>query len=505
MKIINKHSIVIALTFWSFLVLFVMSPDSPIHGPWMRTDSACFYMAGKAWMNGLTPYVDFSDSKGPLLWLIYGISYLISPGSYWGIYIISAIFYTITFYYNFKIANIFLHNKQYALAITLLMTLAYFGFDFHFEIRVEDFATSFLSIALYQLFIIIYSGDNNNAYCRLTLIGCCFTAALLMKFSIAIMFGIIILLALWYYICEQKQFIIPLSLIIGGGIGLALPFFIYLALVGAFFPFVNEYFLTTVSTADALISHWGGDLGTWTKTIVLHKIILLGDKLWALILLGGGLLGYQLSHYKWVPILIGFSFYFLSSYHFGGYYYYGICCVFIIYLLIALFQMFKPTISRKYICVFLLFSMAWGIYENRYGRLTDYVIWHDSGDKTDYGNISAIISERKKPMVLYYKLLDYGFGLENVPLPVGKYWMCQNGYTQKMEDEQKKLLYTSKADFIIMNKLSINKDFTIAQLEKMSYRKCYVCTYYVGGDVVDLVLFKKIHNKALSNNRHTRK
>ena len=34
-------------------------------------------------MNGLTPYVDFTDSKGPLLWLIYGIGYLRAPATMW--------------------------------------------------------------------------------------------------------------------------------------------------------------------------------------------------------------------------------------------------------------------------------------------------------------------------------------------------------------------------------------------------------------------------------------
>ena len=29
-------------------------------------------------MNGMVPYVDFTDSKGPSLWLIYGIGYLLS-------------------------------------------------------------------------------------------------------------------------------------------------------------------------------------------------------------------------------------------------------------------------------------------------------------------------------------------------------------------------------------------------------------------------------------------
>ena len=43
------------------------------------------------------PYLDFADSKGLLLWLIYGIGYLISPTSYIGVFWLSIIAYTITF------------------------------------------------------------------------------------------------------------------------------------------------------------------------------------------------------------------------------------------------------------------------------------------------------------------------------------------------------------------------------------------------------------------------
>ena len=57
----------------AFAVLFLVSPDSYTHDLFDHMDSAWFFMCGKAWMNGMIPYVDFADSKGPLLWLIYGI------------------------------------------------------------------------------------------------------------------------------------------------------------------------------------------------------------------------------------------------------------------------------------------------------------------------------------------------------------------------------------------------------------------------------------------------
>ena len=82
--------------------LFFISLDSYFNDLYRRVDSAWFYMCGKAWMNGLTPYVDFTDSKGPLLWFIYGIGYLISRSNYLGVFWISCLWYAGTYFFSFK-------------------------------------------------------------------------------------------------------------------------------------------------------------------------------------------------------------------------------------------------------------------------------------------------------------------------------------------------------------------------------------------------------------------
>ena len=484
----NKRGILIVL--WTIVVMSFMSPDSPFHGPYMHVDSACFFMGGKALMNGLMPYVDFADSKGPLLWLIYGIGYLISPHSYLGVFIISVFFYSVTFYYNFRIADIFLHDKKRALAASFLMVFAYFGFYFHLEIRVEDFALAFVSIALYKLFKMYYT-DDDNSIGGLLAIGAYFTALLLMKFTIAAMYGIIILLALWYQMRKRKLFSALLWITLGA-VSCALPFVIYLVATDTFMPFVNEYFLATISTAPNMTACWSGSVMNWTIRIVFVQMLQMGDLFFVLILIGGISLGLTLEKNRWMPLVIGAFFYFLASYHFGGYYYYGICTIFILYLFIAILLVTKSPITRNYFLFFFGFTLVWGISMNRYGKLSNYVIWHEPIDKIHYEKISAIISEKKKPLVLYYKFLDFGFGLDGEPLPAGKYWMCQNGCSPRMEKEHKDLLYSSVADFIIMNKTAIGKDITKEKLEKMNYQQCYECSYFEGSIRVELILYKKI-------------
>ncbi|MFQ9073882.1 MAG: hypothetical protein ACLR43_15090 [Faecalibacillus faecis] len=45
--------------------------------------------------NGKVPYKDLFEQKGPLLYLIYGIGYLISHDTFLGVYLLEVISYTI--------------------------------------------------------------------------------------------------------------------------------------------------------------------------------------------------------------------------------------------------------------------------------------------------------------------------------------------------------------------------------------------------------------------------
>lgn len=65
----------------------VASPDSPFtHSELCHIDSAWFLDGGRWLMQGLVPYVDFTDSKGPLLWLWYGLGYLMDSTGWSGMY-----------------------------------------------------------------------------------------------------------------------------------------------------------------------------------------------------------------------------------------------------------------------------------------------------------------------------------------------------------------------------------------------------------------------------------
>lgn len=471
----NNCTVSFIVIFWAFLVLFMMSPDSPIHGPYNRVDSASFFLCGKALMNGLIPYVDFSDSKGPLLFLIYGLGYMISPSNYFGVYILSSLFYGLVFYYNFKTSMIFLHNRNSSLFVTILMAFAYFGFDYHLEIRAEDFATLFVAVSLYELFKTYYGEENSNTSSfQAFILGGCFVALLLIKYNMAVMHSIIIFLFLWYQIKENKRFTQPLLWTIIGGLVLALPFVVFLLITDSFAPFIHEYFFATASTISSIT----GGLGGMTKSIV-YKVLFFKNELLIYIILGAVLLGSQISRYRWVPMLVGLWFFILSSFHndsWGGYYY-GISSIFVLYLYISLLLLVKPVIKIKHFVILLMYCIAWGTSENLYGKLKDFVIWKVTPERIHYEYISSLLSASDKPLIIDCFCHEYGFGLNAESLPAGKYYGYQSGSSPQMKKEHLQLLYSSNADFVIINKKELGGTIKKEELEKLGYHQCYECPY----------------------------
>ena len=121
--IINKYKHYIYLSLFLWVIMLIISPDSYLHRLFIRDDSAIFFTSGKALMNGMTPYVDFADSKGPLLWLIYGIGYLLSHYDYTGVFWLSWLSYSITFIFIFKTSQLFLKDKQLAFISSVSMIM----------------------------------------------------------------------------------------------------------------------------------------------------------------------------------------------------------------------------------------------------------------------------------------------------------------------------------------------------------------------------------------------
>lgn len=239
------------LLLWALAVVSLCSSDGWLRIDYPRWDSSWFYMGGKAWMEGMVPYVDFADSKGPLLWFIYGIGYLISPCSYLGVYLLEILVYWGTFCLIYRSAVVLLGcGGSGALAVVALMPLAYFFPVIHNEMRAEDFCHLLFALTLYSILKI--AGESERVWRYGIYGGISMGCGLLIKYNVGIILGIpLVVLLIWKTVKPSKLKGSALRMMgsyVAGFLIPVLPFTLYFLIADNLGAFVKEYFINTLHT-----------------------------------------------------------------------------------------------------------------------------------------------------------------------------------------------------------------------------------------------------------------
>ena len=322
------------------LMLLMLSIDSPCYEVWGRLDSSWFFTSGKAWMNGMVPYVDFSDSKGPLLWLIYGVGYLISNHNYVGVWVITCVAYIVTTLLNYRTARIFLKSDWLSLAVSLLMLMVYFNGFIHYETRSEDFCQPFIALSLWVICRLAYS---EQSLCRFKhaacMIGVSMGATLMIKFTIAAMiffFAIVLLVLVRRSNVAGLKDVVWRLLV--GVLIVCLPFVVMFSIMGNLDDFIREYFLVTskISSHSPRLNvvKWlfsGGTLSGLMIVMTLSTVTVF----------------FMVRRYAWMPLLGFFWFLIITVQNAGWVYYYYCCLIFGLFGLIALAKCYEWFLRSK--------------------------------------------------------------------------------------------------------------------------------------------------------------
>ena len=442
---LTDTKVLILFTLWSFLVQLFLSNDSPLFGMAHRIDSAWFFMEGKAFLYGMRPYVEFSDYKGPIIWLFYGIGWLISPLNYHGMYVVSGVFYALTLFFNYKTAKIFLKSDLRSLAATLPMIFVYFFPWFHFETRSEDLMLLFVAISLYALFKRLYADERNDKVDFLML-GGCFTVLLLMKYNIAAVQGIIVLVALWDQYKNKRSLGLAFGWMILIFVLISAPFIIYFIMTDTLGAFFHNYFVLAYesvmledSDSPSYMQDWAGVLADYRKIVFI-----------VVNFLSGMLLSLRLKRYKYVPVAIALLFIAMSTRHNVWHYYYGVCYIFILYLFIVVLLVYNDKARRISYGLLTSYILLYCIYGNlMVGELRQNTIFTHNDDRAAFQEISDVMKDVKEPKLLSYECQEFGFGVMYGALPAGDQFAYPNGGTPAMIRDHKKILTDRKADFVV--------------------------------------------------------
>lgn len=426
----DKFALLIIACF-SILALLVASWDSYLYDVWQHHDVIWFYMCGKAWMNGMTPYVDFSDSKGPLLWLIYGVGYLLRPHDYIGMYWLSCILYTIIFYTCYKCARLFVDNRNVALSATLLSSLFFLSGLTHIEVRAEDYCYALMLPVFYYFLRHTVSQERSHSFVQQSamLLGAALGLTLLIKYSCTLMLAIFIP---YFCIIVPRRAGYPVWKALGWcaliGVISMLPMLAWLLYKGCLKDFINEYFLITFNTFDNMQGHQITVSGVFSMFLGKRVIV------FTLGMIAGMIAYCRVIRRDWLMATIALV-WFIGVILLNGTdrIYLNVLSLFtVLFVGLAAKKLSRWTHRWSIVIGFALVSLAFMLVtaEHKslfFRQLPDREIWY---------YYPRLMSQLESPKLLYLMCHDHGEGVPVNGLPACKYWSKQEGHTPEMVADQ---------------------------------------------------------------------
>jgi len=452
------------------LMLLMLSIDSPCYEVWGRIDSSWYFTAGKAWMNGMTPYVDFSDSKGPLLWLIYGVGYLLSNHDFVGVWVMTCITYIVTTLLNYRTARIFLKSDCLSLAVSLLMLVVYFNNFIHYETKSEDCCQPFIALSLWAICRLAYSKQSSSRHFKRSswMIGVSIGAALMIKFTVAAMiffFAIMLMVLAWR--SEKVNIKIVVWRLLAGAMAVCLPFIVIFAFMGNLDDFIREYFLVTSRISSHLprlnVIKWILDGGVLSGIIIIMTI-------------STGTVFFMTRKYAWMPLSAFFWFLFITVQNAEWIYYYYSCMIFGLFGLIALARCVDGAMrSRFAISVTMVTAIvAVGIFSfyKAYQLPTFKPVKHDvarefEAKRTEYYRHISVVKRVYKPRIAFFNCNNViNVADETGGLPGCKYFAKQFGATEAMVEAQYEDIKRKRPHFIYVKK---RERESLERIEQLGY------------------------------------
>ena len=121
-RVYRKSKLALFCFIISALFLGVCSKSSPLYPMNDWVDVHCFMTLGKGILNGMVPYRDLYEQKGPLLYLIYAVVSLFSQRGFMGQYLLEVISFGFFLYFSAKLAR--LHLGESRLVYVIIPALA---------------------------------------------------------------------------------------------------------------------------------------------------------------------------------------------------------------------------------------------------------------------------------------------------------------------------------------------------------------------------------------------
>ncbi len=232
------------------MVLLLAHATSILNNVNFGSDSAWIQLVAKAWTEGLVPYIDTFDHKGPLYFAIDALGYLF-PNSRLGLYIVQSSMMSLQIFIVFNCVRLVCSEIKKSViisAISLVLFILFYSYTMCDGGLSEEYSNLFLLISFYFLlkyfFLYYEEGIKPHPWKHAFIYGLCFGAITMIRINNAasmciFIFSIIVILIInkeWKNLWQNAIAALLGALIV------IIPFCVYFYAKGALYEFWHYAF-----------------------------------------------------------------------------------------------------------------------------------------------------------------------------------------------------------------------------------------------------------------------
>ncbi len=276
MKIKNSQNI--ALLFICFFLaavfLAVCSRSSFLYPCNDWNDANSYFTMGKAMMNGKVIYRDLYDQKGPYLYLLYGIAWLIYPTSFAGVFVLETVAIGLFLFFAYKILTLYCRRSTGLILLPVLAAVTLSSKSFYFGGAAEEFCLPLLEYSLYESLKYFKNQKGEEPKAKMLLLnGVAAGIVMQVKYTmLGFYFAWIVLLLLPLLFQKKiKKFVAGGVCFAAGMFSTLLPWLIYFGINGALDDWYQCYIYNNIFLYSDIAQ---GENGIGKKIYDLAKILL---------------------------------------------------------------------------------------------------------------------------------------------------------------------------------------------------------------------------------------
>ncbi len=461
-KHFKKHAFLYFCFLISALYLLICSKSSPLYPMNDWVDVNCFLTMGDSLLEGLVPYRDLYEQKGPVLYFVYALIALVTPNTFFGVYLLEVVTYGLFLFYAGKIARIYLGDSPTVWFLAAILGgLIPITRAFAHGASVEEMC---LFMSAYGLYVALKAISENRTLTFREAFLCGIWSGILLwiKYTmLGLYLGLAIFILIWYLAwgLKWRELLKTIGAFFVGLGAVSAVVFLYFLLTGALEDLFTVYFYNNIflyakepeQSRLATIFQCVKDTLKWNKP---YTQLLLPALLWALV-----------RAIRDVRPLLLLSLCFgglaLGTYWGGwGISYYGLVfAVFALFGLIGIFELLRlcrvnalldkivqgdRRITAIWTTALVLSMLIFGYTEGR----NVYLLGYPKEDMPQY-RFAKIINQEEDPTLLNFGFLDGGFYYAADVTPSSRFFCLLNVNAPDMWQTMYSQVSEGKVDFVV--------------------------------------------------------